>query len=243
LNRTNKGKNAFKSKNAKRSQQGEISMKDWLFISDFDGTLTHKDFYKIVIEKFQPQLGRELERQWRSGEITVYEFLQRVFASLDRSEQEIFEAILMIPIDRDAKEFIQRVKTAGGDFLILSAGTAYYIERLLKHLGIEGVTVIANPGVYRDRGIQMQAEQTSPYYSEVYGIDKGRVVSAYKACYRRVYFAGDSEPDTQAAMNADVVFAKPGLARILQEKGRAHTPFTEFNQVLAHLVEQGVIAP
>ena len=115
-------------------------MKDWLFISDFDGTLTHKDFYKIVIEKFQPQLGRELERQWRSGEITVYEFLQRVFASLDRSEQEIFEAILMIPIDRDAKEFIQRVKTAGGDFLILSAGTAYYIERLLKHLGIEGVS-------------------------------------------------------------------------------------------------------
>ena len=81
-----------------------------------------------------------------------------------------------------------------------------------------------------------------PYYSEVYGSIKDGLFPPINLLPPSI-FAGDSEPDTQAAMNADVVFAKPGLARILQEKGRAHTPFTEFNQVLAHLVEQGVIAP
>lgn len=216
-------------------------MKDLLFISDFDGTLTHKDFYKIIIEKHLPIQGKELEGQWRRGEMPVFEFLQMVFAAMNRSEAEIYEDILEIPIDRDAVELIRRVKAAGGDFIVLSAGTGYYIERLLKYLGLGDVTVIANPGFYQDRGIQMRADQISPYYSEVYGINKGLVVTAFKKDYRRVYFAGDSEPDTQAAMNADVVFAKPGLARILQEKGQTYIPFTEMRQVLTCLEEQGVI--
>lgn len=218
-------------------------MNDWIFISDFDGTLTHKDFYQIVIDKYLQDKGAELERRWQAGEMTVFQFLSSVFAEMDRDEDEIANDILEIPIDKDAKRFIQSVRSSGGDFLILSAGTRYYIERLLHYLSMGDVAVLSNPGVYKDRGVHMTADMTSPYYSERYGVDKAAVVADYKKKYKTVYYAGDSEPDLRAAMLADRVFAKPGLQRLLKEKGHPFVAFESVAQLMDRLRDEGVLKP
>lgn len=36
-------------------------MKKWAFVSDFDGTISNKDFYWVIIEKYYPE-GRDLLR-------------------------------------------------------------------------------------------------------------------------------------------------------------------------------------
>lgn len=218
-------------------------MKEWIFISDFDGTLTHKDFYQIVIDKYLPEKGADLEHRWHAGETTVFQFLSSVFASIDRSEEEIAADILEIPIDVDAKKFIQSVFASGGDFLILSAGTRYYIERLFHNLGMDDLPIISNPGSYQNHGILMTADRESPYYSERYGVDKAAVVAEYKKKYKTVYYAGDSEPDMRAAMLADVAFAKPGLQRLLQKHGHPFVAFDSFKELMDHLKSKGVLRP
>ena len=217
-------------------------MGNWLFISDFDGTLTHKDFYEIMLEKYLGQKGKELEARWKRGELTVFQFLSTVFASIDRNQEDIDVEISDIPIDKYAAEFIQRVKSSGGDFLILSAGTRYYIERLVAQLRIEGTMLISNPGEYRKRGIQMTADMESPYYSPVYGIDKAKVVADFKQKYEKVYYAGDSEPDLKAAIASDMVFAKPGLQKLMEKEGHAFIPIKCVREIADYLAKQGVLS-
>ncbi|HOJ78986.1 MAG TPA: MtnX-like HAD-IB family phosphatase [Bacillota bacterium] len=214
-------------------------MDKFVFISDFDGTLTKEDFYLIVVEKFLKERGQQIIADWQQGKMNVREFLATVFRSINRSETEIFEAIKTIPLDRHAKTFIEWVRQHGGNFVILSAGTSYYIERLLEYKQIKGVQVISNRGYYEDGGIQLVADPDSPFYSETYGIDKSLVVKELKQKYSKVFFAGDSEPDLKAALEADLVFATGHLQKLLQKKNHpfiAFESFTEINDYLANII-------
>jgi 2-hydroxy-3-keto-5-methylthiopentenyl-1-phosphate phosphatase len=216
-------------------------MKDWIFISDFDGTLTHKDFYWMVIDKYMPEKGRELYRRWKQGEMTDAVFLGEVFAAMDRSEEEIDQDIAEIPVDDGMEELIRRVEAAGGDFLILSAGTGYYIQKVLAARALERIRFISNPGFYENRGIRMRPDPSTPYYSPRYGVDKEKVVLACKDQYRRLYYAGDSGPDLKAAMRADLAFAKNGLQKLLDQENHPYLPFSQLSEVIGYLRERGVI--
>jgi 2,3-diketo-5-methylthio-1-phosphopentane phosphatase len=121
--------------------------------------------------------------------------------------------------------------SSGGDFAVLSAGADYYIEKVLKHHGVEDVILIANKGIYENKGIKMTADNKSPYYSSLYGIDKGAVIQALKKEYKKVYFAGDSSPDLPAAKAADVAFARNELAKLLAKDEKVFIPYTSFSTI------------
>lgn len=216
-------------------------MKKFVFISDFDGTLTHRDFYHIVIEKYLKESGIKLYDEWKNHKINDIDFLNNVFKSIDRSEGKILEDILSIPFDKYAKSFIEKIKKSGGDFIILSAGTSYYIEKLLEHENIKDVLIISNNGVYKDRGIHLIPDEKSPYYSKIYGIDKLIVVEKLKKEYKKVYYAGDSQPDFKACLLADTIFAKAGLQAMLREIERPFIGFSDFKQIENYFIENGVI--
>jgi len=215
-------------------------LKEFIFISDFDGTMSAKDFYHIVMDKYLGEKGRELYASWKRDEMLDVEFLTTVFKAMDRTQEEIDEDILSIKLDDYVSTFIEHIKKAGGDFLILSAGTRYYIERLLSIQGIHGIDVISNDGKYKNKGITLiPPDKENPFYSERYGIDKAKVVQNLKQKYKKVYFAGDSGPDVNAASLADVAFAKSALITLLQEKEIKHIPFTHFSQIEDYLQKNG----
>ena len=216
-------------------------MKKFAFVSDFDGTLTDKDFYWIIIDKYLKESGKELYRQWKEKKMPDVEFLGAVFESINRTEPEILDDILSIPFDKYAKEFIEKIKKAGGDFIILSAGTSYYIEILLQHEKIDGITIISNKGIYKNRGVFMLPDKASPYYSEIYGVDKALVVKELKNKYEEIFYAGDSAPDFKASLLADTVFAKSKLQDMLKEEGHPFIGFNNFSQVENYLTKIGVI--
>ena len=217
-------------------------LKEFIFISDFDGTMSERDFYHIVMDKYLGQKGQELYASWKRDEMLDVEFLTTVFKAMNRSEKEIDEDILSITIDNYLPTFIENLKVAGGDFLILSAGTKYYIERLLAIKEMHGIEVISNDGKYGNRGITLiPPAKENPFYSERYGIDKAKVVQSLKQKYKRVYFAGDSGPDVNAALLADVAFAKGQLIPLLEAKEVKHIPFTSFSQVEDYLQKNGFL--
>lgn len=216
-------------------------MKKFAFFSDFDGTLSNKDFYQIIIDKYITEEGTKLFKKWRAKEIKDVDFLGYIFKSINRTEDEIQDDILSIPLDAYAKEFIEHINAAGGDFIVLSAGTRYYIERLFDREGIKNVTIYSNTGVYKDKGIHFDIDTKHWSYSEIYGIDKAKVVEKLKKDYETIYYAGDSEPDVKPSMLADTVFAKNQLKDLLKAENYPFIPFDNFRQIEEYLKKEGVL--
>ncbi|MDP4183518.1 MAG: MtnX-like HAD-IB family phosphatase, partial [Bacillota bacterium] len=206
-------------------------MKDFVFISDFDGTLTDEDFYYIIMNRYLGDEGKKIYKDWIDEKMSVFEFLQKIFGSINESEEEVYKAVMNINFDKYAKGLIKSVKEANGEFIILSAGCSYYIEKLLEHLGIQDVKVISNKGVYENGRILMTADTDSPFYSEVYGVDKALAVEYYKEQYDRLYYAGDSEPDFRASKKADIIFAKGHLQKMLKEANHSFVEVDNFNEI------------
>jgi len=217
-------------------------LKEFIFVSDFDGTLTERDFYHIVIDTCLGDRGVELYASWKRHEMRDVDFLAAVFQSIDRDESEIMELIANIKLDSYAVEFIKHIRASGGDFVVLSAGASYYIEKLFESHGIRDVQVIANNGVYSDKGIKMLPDDQSPFYSELYGIDKSLVIHSLRDKYKKIYYAGDSAPDLKAAMAADIAFAKGELIKLLQESNHDFVPVRCFKEIERHLTQMGVLA-
>ncbi|MCL6571654.1 MAG: MtnX-like HAD-IB family phosphatase [Bacillus sp. (in: Bacteria)] len=215
-------------------------MKKWAFVSDFDGTISKEDFYIVMMDKYFPE-GRKLFKKWKAGDIKDIDFLATVFKSINQDEEKIIEDTLLIPIDEYVPGFIKKVQESGADFYILSAGTDYYINHILKKYGVENVKVFSNDGYYHEKNVHMNIDKNDWHYSERYGIDKSKVIRKLKEEYETVYFIGDSEPDSHPALHADLTFAKNGLQDMLREKKVPFVPVEDFKEVEIYLVEKGVI--
>ncbi|MDO6656789.1 MtnX-like HAD-IB family phosphatase [Anaerobacillus sp. 1_MG-2023] len=215
-------------------------MKKWAFVSDFDGTISKKDFYWLVIETYYPE-GKGLYKKWKAGEMQDIDFLSQVFQSIDQHEEQIIQDILSLPIDEHVPSFIKKIQENGGDFYILSAGTDYYIHHILNHYGIQNVPVFSNKGYYENKNVHLSINENHKHYSRRYGIDKSKVISDLKEKYEVVYFAGDSEPDSHPAKVADLTFAKDALQELLKENNVPFVAVESYQQIEDFLHEKGTI--
>lgn len=218
-----------------------MSHKRFVFVSDFDGTLTEKDFYQMIIDDYLGEAGQTLYKEWRQGLHDDKDFLDKIYSAINREEAEILEDILRIEWDESATEFIKKVRENGGEFIILSAGTNYYIDRLLKEKGLSDIKVYSNPGIYKDKGIHLQIDKNNPYFSEKYGINKAKVIEDLKKQYAHVYYAGDSAPDVPPCKIADIAFAKGKLQNLLNAEGINFIPVKSYKDIALFLTEKGVI--
>ena len=141
-------------------------MKSFLFISDFDGTMTAQDFFFFFLYRYEHD--RIFSNEVKSG----FDLLQDVFCNAKLTESQLESEIQRIPLDPNFASVVEFVDEYGGDFLILSAGCKYYIERKLCFEGINNVRIIANGGFYADGGLRMIKDENSRFYSTKFGIDK-----------------------------------------------------------------------
>lgn len=206
-------------------------MKDFVFISDFDGTLTEKDFYKIISDKYLMEECKPLYDDWKNKKLKDVEYLGYVFNNIGRNSEEIDEDIMKITIDPFTEDFVKNIKKANGEFVIVSAGTSYYIDKVLSKHHIEGINIYSNKGIYKDYGIHFVLDENSEFYSDIYGIDKLLVVTKLKETYKKIYYAGDSGPDLKPALIADVVFAKGELIDLLKKENKEFIEFENFSEI------------
>ena len=57
-------------------------MNKFAFVSDFDGTLTKKDFYHIIIDKYLQDKGWKFYDEWKKTKKINVEFLNKIFAKI-----------------------------------------------------------------------------------------------------------------------------------------------------------------
>lgn len=212
-------------------------MKQLLFISDFDGTISLEDFYQQIMHRYLPEKVDAILDGFRTGSAKDIDLLSEVFANMNLSEEALEREIEEIPIDPAFQDFALEVRDRGGDFVILSAGCAFYIHKVLRRMELDWIPVYSNGGSYQSRGLHLLPDKASPFYSERYGINKAKVVQSLRGGYERVAYAGDSSPDIEPCKLCDVRFAKDRLIGKLEKLGVAHIPVEGFADIRQKMQE------
>jgi 2,3-diketo-5-methylthio-1-phosphopentane phosphatase len=211
-----------------------------VLVSDFDGTMTRHDFFKLVIESLLPPGTPDFWAQYRAGAITHFEALQRYFASIRVSEKEVLRVVDGMELDPRLPDAIEALHQAGWKVVVVSAGCDWYIRRLLKQAKVE-MEVHANPGRFEEgKGLLMDMPVGSPYLSPSLGVSKSGVVQRYLADGSKVAFAGDGFPDAEAARFVvdDLRFARGDLANVLHDEGLPFHSFDVWSDIADALLQR-----
>ncbi len=204
-----------------------------VLISDFDGTMTRRDFYRQVQALLVPPGTHDFWADFEAGRLTHFEALANIFRRIRANEEAMMDAAHGMELEPGLHDIIVRLQLAGWEIVIASAGCDWYIRRLLAEQGVK-VTLYANPGEFDPaRGLLMTLPTDSPYFSPKTGIDKAAVVRQAVEEGRRVAFAGDGQPDLPAALLVPPAlrFARGWLAEYLREAGIPFHPFRRWAEI------------
>jgi 2-hydroxy-3-keto-5-methylthiopentenyl-1-phosphate phosphatase len=213
-----------------------------ILITDFDGTFTRRDFFDLILERFDPPAGRAAWRRYLDGRATHAEGIGGVFASL-RTDAAGADALVdaLDPAPGTAAA-MRALQDGGWEVVFASAGCRWYIERLLARLGVRGVTVHASPGAFAPAtGLVMAPAPAAPFFSPETGVDKPAVVRDALARDATVAYAGDSDTDRAASLLVPPGrrFVTGWLARRFAAEGVPHRAFTAWPEIATALRADG----
>jgi HAD superfamily phosphoserine phosphatase-like hydrolase len=148
-----------------------------IFVSDYDGTITDKDFYSLLAERYVPVDAPDYFAKYREGQITHFEAMAAYFASAPTEEEQLEELLEASQADPKLGASAALLRRAGWELWVVSAGSSWYIERVLRRAGV-GAIVYSNPGrLENGRGLVLEKlDPSSPYHSPSVGVDKSAVV-------------------------------------------------------------------
>lgn len=209
-----------------------------VLVSDFDGTMTRHDFYKLAIESLVPPNTPDYWSEYRKGTITHFEALRRYFSSIKASETEVLAVVDRMELDPGLRAAVDSLQRGGWQVVVTSAGCDWYIKRLLEEAGVE-LEVHSNPGRFEaGKGLLMEMPGESAYQSPTLGVDKARIVRRLLDEGRIVAFAGDGFPDAESArlVPGDLRFARGDLADVLEREGLEFCQFNAWSDIALDLI-------
>jgi 2-hydroxy-3-keto-5-methylthiopentenyl-1-phosphate phosphatase len=201
---------------------------------DFDNTLMEGDILDQLIEKYSPnEAWRDWENAWARGHLPARDCLRLQVGNMRVSRERLFRDLTRVRIDPAFAEIVEWAKPRQVGINIVSDSFVPLIRQILRGNGIDGIPVFANDLRFLadDRLVA-----SFPFYDPACDRSanaKARHLMPYRA--NRIIFAGDGHSDLDAALSADVVFAKSALANELDARGVAFYPFDTLEPVLAYL--------
>lgn len=208
-----------------------------VLVTDFDGTLTRHDFYRLVIDELLPPGTPDFWVEYLAGRITHFEAIRRTFAAAPAGAAALEALARRMGLEPDLAAEVERLRGAGWRVVVASAGCLRYIGTLLDEARVT-LEVHANPGHIEDGRLAMTLPTDSPYFSPETGIDKAAVVRDALATGLPVAFAGDGPPDLIPALMVEprLRFARGHLAQALADRGEAFRPFDRWRDVARAIV-------
>jgi 2-hydroxy-3-keto-5-methylthiopentenyl-1-phosphate phosphatase len=209
-----------------------------ILVSDFDGTMTGRDFFQIALERLLPADLPDYWQDYLSGRRTHFETLQIIYGAIRTSEAEVLAVLPLTELEPELAQWVDALQAEGWRIIVASAGCDWYIHALLQQRGVD-VEVHANPGSFvPGQGLVMTLPTGSPFLSPTHGIDKAAIVGQTLRSGLPVAFAGDGYPDIHAALlvPSQLRFARAALAESLQSRGLPFQPFQHWSDVARALL-------
>ena len=211
-----------------------------VLISDFDGTISKKDFFYMVIDNLLKDKKDALApwNDYLNGKIKQIDALTGIFSQIHLTQNELDKFISTIEIDPYFYDAAQYCMEKNIPFYICSAGTNYYIKkRISDELLKYNIVLISNDASYsQEEGMKLIAPaETSPYYNSNTGVSKQAIVQKLKDDGFFTIYAGDGKPDFKSAQIADVVFAKDMLLELCKQHGIKTQFFDNFSDILNYI--------
>lgn len=220
-----------------------MSQQESVLVTDFDGTITAEDFYKLAVTHLLTPQDLAPWDEFLAGKISHFTAIQRIFAKIRAPREKVLALLPRMEPDPLLVESARKLEAAGWHIIVASAGCEWYVRHILDGLGLD-FEVHANPGEYPENGpLLMRAPVDSPFYSPEDGVDKAGIVRHHLARGARVAYAGDGFPDVPASLlvPGGLRFAREhsGLAATLEDKKTEFRPFTRWSDVANELAAMG----
>ena len=126
-----------------------------VLVSDFDGTMTRRDFYQLVEERLSPQGTSDWWSEYQSGRISHFDALRQIFGAFPAGEAELIRLAHAMDLDPDLAASVTALREAGWEVVVASAGCEWYIPLLLNEAGVD-LPVHANPGHFEGGRLVME---------------------------------------------------------------------------------------
>lgn len=213
-----------------------------VLVTDFDGTMTAVDFFDVILDVIPTDTMPDYWGECVAGRLTHVEALHGIFQHAPR-ELAVLESLLpKTQLDPRTVDSVQRLKQHGWDVVVVSAGSKWYIDRILAPIAHD-VRIIANPGDFTpEAGLSMTwPPRDVPWFSQHFGIDKAAIIRELQTRgTKRIAFAGDGRPDLAAArvVTAENRFACCWLADVLTAEGLRYRPFKRWSEIADALLAE-----
>ncbi len=195
-------------------------------VVDWDGTVTERDTLQQMLAHFvEPAVFNALEAETdaglAAGTITHREVMEREFALLTAPLEDVVAFVVAHARVRPGfAEFVRRF-----DPVILSSGFHETIQPVLAREGVSA-RVRANHAEPRADGWRIRWVSDSECGTCGEPCKRGALPDGL------LVYVGDGYSDRCAALAADRIFARDGLARYLDGRGVRYEPFTDFHQLV-----------
>jgi 2-hydroxy-3-keto-5-methylthiopentenyl-1-phosphate phosphatase len=209
----------------------------FLFLVDFDGTVTEVDTVEAMVRKFARGDWRGMNKLWEEKLISTAEVARRVFATFDAEEEQIKTFVGSMKIDPHFAPFVSEVEGRNDRLYIVSDGYDYLIQAILRREGLERIPYFANHMYINGREFSMDPGGVRSDCGKC-GTCKRDVIDSLRQPGETVVLAGDSYSDFCASEYADVVFAKSHLLTYCTKNDIPCLAYTDFADILAWYRDQ-----
>ncbi len=201
---------------------------------DFDGTITEEDMGFLLLDSFASEDWRRLLTEYREGRMSVGRFNTRAFALVKADRQTLLKFVRSkVKIRAGFHELLACCRSKGFRFAIVSNGLVFYIEGILRHIGIDNIDILAAQTNFGPEGIE--AKYIGPKGNEIQDGFKEVYTNLFLSRGYRVVYVGNGISDASPAKLAHHIFATGELLTCCQETNLNSTPFADLNDVVRGL--------
>jgi 2,3-diketo-5-methylthio-1-phosphopentane phosphatase len=199
---------------------------------DFDGTISTADLGLHLLERLGGDGWRAAEDEYSRGEIGSRACLVDQWEFLPNDRELLTRTAAEIPMDPAVEPLVHALRASGAEVSIVSDGFGFYVDELCGHLG---VPIITN-GVDWATGALLFPNEDRCCACSSCGTCKQAPIKDAARRGRKTVLVGDGTSDRKAALLADELWAKHGLAHWCSEYGVPFHRFESLADVHAGLV-------
>ncbi|MFN8187133.1 MAG: HAD-IB family phosphatase [Gaiellales bacterium] len=200
---------------------------------DFDGTITEHDLLDTIAQTFgDPEVYAEVDRGLDERTLTLHEVLRLEFEPVRAPLDEVVTWVLEHAAIRPGfHEFAALARERGDRLVVLSSGFRELIAPVLAHERLDELELLSN-------WIEPSPEGWTAHFRDVSecpvcGEPCKRAAVVGESNGGQTVYVGDGISDRCGAAASDLVFARRGLARWLDEQAAPYEPFESFHDVIA----------